>query len=116
MKTPSNRLLVYLGTVIWGDLGPNTMYRSARHKLVVFAKAPPKTPPSPMQLDLRNAWRAAITAWNALTPAQRATWALAARRACLHCSGFNLWIHWKVVQHEPTIRTIERLSRLSLLP
>lgn len=41
------QLLNYLGFVTWGDLGPLTLYRNKRGRMVFYPKAPPTSPPPP---------------------------------------------------------------------
>jgi len=113
---PNPSLFNTLGTVIWGDLGPLTMYRSKRKKLVVFKKTWPDQPASERQLTWRATWKAAATAWRALTQPQRHQWALAARRASLCATGYNLWLHWKLTGDDAAIRTLEQQTKTQLLP
>jgi len=113
---PSRALLSILGTVAWGDLGPLTMYRSKRKKLVAFAKTWPTGDPSPEQTKLRDAFRAAAIAWQALTDAARAQWELATKRASLCMHGYDLWVHWRLIGDDHAIEALERITGTTLLP
>ena len=109
-------LFNFLGFAIWGDLHPLTMYRSHRGNMIWFAKTWPKKPPSPLQTAQRQAFQAAVDAWNQLTPAARQQWATAAARASLCATGFNLWIHWQLTGDDQAIQTLERQTATTLLP
>lgn len=110
------RLFSLLGFLIWGDLGPVTMYRSKRGKIVWFAKTRPGKPPSDKQLEHRAAFTAAAQAWRALTDTQRTQWELASRRASLCMHGYDLWIHYQLTADTSAIETLERQTDTTLLP
>ena len=110
------QLLSLLGFLIWGDLGPLSMYRSKRGKIVVYAKTWPHKPPSPKQLEQRALWSAAAIAWNTLTDPQRQQWHLAASRASLCLHGYDLWMHWSLTADNSAIQTLERQTGTTLLP
>jgi len=61
-------------------------------------------------------FRYAAMAWRGLTPELRARWQLAATRAHLKITGYNLWTYYQVTQDLAPIHTIERLSGLQLIP
>jgi hypothetical protein len=108
--------LSLLGFVQWGDFANLTTYRSKRGKLVWFEKTWPDKPPSPKQEIQREIWRAAASQWRELTDDQRHQWALAARRASLCMTGYNLWIYWYISFDDATIRTLEHQTHTTLLP
>jgi len=109
-------LLSVLGLVTWGDIGPLTVYRNKRGALVFYAKAPPLCPASPLQTIYRNKWRAAATAWNALTEDVRGRWELATKRANLRLTGYNLWVYYHTTGDVDAIETVEGITGLALLP
>jgi hypothetical protein len=113
---PKTALYSVLGWVIWGDLGPVTMYRDKQGKIVAFPKTWPKKPASPAQATQRALFIAAATGWRALTAQQRAAWELATRRASLAMHGYDLWVHWSLTEDEQAIRTLERQTGTTLLP
>ena len=113
---PTRQCLRILGCIIWGDLGPLTLYRDKQHKLVVFQKTWPEGPPSADQIIQRNKFRTAALAWNALTQAKRDQWSLAARRASLAMSGYNLFTWWHIHQDDHPIQAIQRQTFTQLLP
>lgn len=113
---PETNLLSFLGWIVWGDLGELTIYRNRKGKMVAFKKTWPKEPASPDQKTQRDKFRAAATAWNALTPAQQNQWNLATRRAPLTMGGYALFVHWTLIQDAEAIQTLERQTNTTLLP
>lgn len=113
---PPEKLLSFLGTVAWGDLGPLTLYRNKQGKLVAFKKTWPKGPASPEQKIYRDKFRAAAIAWKALTQFKREQWELATRRASLYLAGYALFVHWQTVGDEAAIRTLQRQTDTDLIP
>lgn len=108
--------LSVLGIVTWGDLGPLTIYRNKRGRMVAYPKAPPTCPASPIQTLYRDKWRDAAIAWNNLAEDVRARWELATHRASLRITGYNLWVFYHTTGDEPVIRTLEQITGLALLP
>lgn len=109
-------LLYFLGLNSQGDLGPWTLYTDKRKGLVFFIKAPPLEPPSQLQTSIRNAIRLAAYTWRSLTPEAREHWELATKRAHLKIHGYNLFCFWILRKEDAAIHTIERLTRLKLIP
>ena len=115
MKVGPPNLFDALGFSAQGDLGPYTCYQSKRRQLVVYAKAPPKEPPSTKQLWERAKWKAAASLWRTSTPAIRAAWTLAARRAHLTITGHNLFIFFYTTNRAAIIRTIQSQTGINLI-
>jgi len=109
-----NRLFTCLGFVIWGDLGPTTIYRNKRGLVVFFDKTWPHKPPSPKQI-LQRARIIAAQAWQTLVAAERAEWEKATRRASLCCHGYDLFVHWYMTADSTAIRTLEHQTGTTLL-
>jgi len=109
-------ILRYLGFNTQGDLGPWTMYTSKRKGLVFFVKAPPLEPPSPLQTHQRNRFRLAGYVWRSLPQHVQRQWQTAAIDAALRITGYNLFVHWICRQDDTYIQTIERQSRIHLVP
>jgi len=109
-------LFTCLGFVIWGDLGPTTIYRNKQGKVVFFDKTWPHKPPSPAQVDQRARITAAAAAWQTLTPAARSNWERATRKASLCCHGYDLFVHWTLTKDDAAIETLERQTGFPLLP
>jgi len=114
-QLPQNVLTV-LGFVAWGDIGPLTFYKNKRGALVAFQKTWPTGPASPDQLVMRDKFRAAAIAWQALTNNQREQWELATTRTSLCMHGYDLFVHHQLVHDDRAIEAIERQSNTALLP
>ena len=113
MQVP-RRTRPLLGFNLTGDLGPFTIYTSRRAGTVWFLKSPPKKPPTIHQIRQRNAFHLAARAWQTLPQEKRDDFNLAAARAHLHCSGYNLWIWWQLKRLTGPLSTIERHARTKL--
>lgn len=113
---PPRDLLSYLGTVIWGDLGPLTMYRNKKGKMVAFAKTWPDKPASALQQAQRDLFTAAAAAWQALPAPSRAQWELATHRASLCMAGYALFVHHQLKGDDQALRAVERQTQTTLLP
>jgi hypothetical protein len=107
-------LLSLMGFVIYGDLGPLTMYKSKRGKIVFFTKTWPDRPPSYYQLLDRARFSVAAFNWNNLPAADKAQWNLAARRASLCCTGYNLYVYCWTAPDTSTLVTLARQTRTTL--
>jgi hypothetical protein len=116
MAHQQHTLYTVLGSVIWGDLGPVTIYRDKQGKVVAYAKTYPAKPPSPAQIAQRQAISDAAAAWQSLTPENRAQWELASRRGSLCLNGYALFVHWTLTQDTQAIRTLERQTHTTLIP
>lgn len=92
-----------------------TAWTTRRNRTVWIDKAPPLNPPSPLQIQFRNQFRLAAAAWRALTPAKRAAWLRAAKKAYLYITGYNLFIWYQRTKDDASIQTIERQTGESLL-
>jgi len=105
----------FLGFNAQGNLGPFTIYVNKHRRPVWYLTRPQLEPPSPARIHQKNALRACALAWQWLLPETKANWLLAARRAGLRISGYNLFT-WFFFSHDrPTIETIERLTGIDLL-
>ena len=113
---PKERLMSYCGLIAWGDVGDLTIYRSRQKRMIVFTKTWPKKPPSDDQVTQRAKMTAAAVAWQALTPAGRAQWELASKRASLCMNGYQLFQHWQLTGDTKAMETLERQTRTDLVP
>ena len=107
-------------TKVWGwnptgDFGPFTFYTSHKRKAVVaFLKAPPDKPPSWKQQLCRTAFQNLGSLWKALGADRREAWSLAADRANLRISGFNLWTYSQITGDWTAAQTVQRQSHVDL--
>lgn len=115
-KQPAHSLYSIFGFVIWGDLGPITIYRNHKGKIVWFAKTWPHKPPSPKQTIQRQKMSAAAAAWQLLAPVARRQWEKASSRASLCLTGYNLFCHWTLTNDNAAIATLEHQTGTTLLP
>lgn len=105
-----------LGFVTWGDIGPLTIYRTKRGRMVFFAKAPPLCPASLAQQANQDLWRLAAVNWKRMDADRRARWELASKRASLSITGYNLFVYWSTTNDTTAVQTVERITGLDLLP
>jgi len=105
-----------MGMNTQGDFGPWTFYTGARQQLVYFVKSPPLEPPSEMQITRRNAFRLNAYVWRSLKPSARRDWETASKLTGLKITGFNLFTFWNLTKDNAAIHTVERLSRVDLIP
>ena len=112
----TDRRLTFLGIRPTGDLANLTAYTASNGRVVWFPKSPPLKPPSARQIHQRLLFGNAGRGWNLLKQETRDDWKEAAYRAHLHLSGYLLYLVWTLTQDRPAIRTVERLSGITLLP
>jgi len=115
MAFTKTRMLNYLGIVAWGDLAELTLYRDRNRHLVIYPKQYPKGTPSARTVKNRAAFSAAIAGWRALTENQQAQWRLAARRASVKMTGFNLYMSYKLNMDQAALDTIARQTHTTLV-
>jgi len=102
------RLLSWLGLLSWGDIAEFTLYRDRFRQLVIYPKQYPKSTVPAFQRRQRDLFKIAVEKWNSLTNDQRAQWSLAARRASLRMTGYNLFIAVALLPDPPALDTIAR--------
>jgi len=107
-------LLSLLGWNIQGDIAGLTCYRSARHKFIWFAAAPPKKPFTPLQLTLRQNFIDAASAWGELAQETKDRWKAAVTKAKLVISPINLWIHCQLTQDQDILDAITFKTGITL--
>ena len=115
MLQPDDKRWKMLGFNIQGDLGPITFYTSARNELVAFAKAPPLSPASPLQRQMRDFFRLVGTAWRALTPATRKAWAELALKGRTRCTGYNLFLWFQRKLDRGPIETLQQQTGITVI-
>lgn len=113
MKVGPN-IFPLLGLLMQGDLGPWTCYTKPRRRIVIFLRAPPKTPETFDQRHQRNLWKEHARIWRTLTHAEREQWRLAAKLANLRITGFNLYLHARSNTNSNTHATIASKFALTL--
>jgi hypothetical protein len=114
MFNPKDRILKVLALDLNGDVGGLTTYTNRRHKIIAFPQAPPTVPPTPNQIIQRARLRTIALAWLALGAPQRAMWRVAATRANLSISGWNLYAACKMRKDWSYAQTIENQTHIVL--
>jgi len=76
-----------------GDLGPLTIYTDRHGRKVAYPKSPPKSPPTDLQLGVRNRFRTSQAAYMDLSTVDKLAWETLVRRSNLCMTGQNLYIH-----------------------
>lgn len=109
-------LVRWMGFNSQGDFGPWTFYTDKQRGLVYYVKSPPLEPPSLLQTSVRNAIRLAAYTWRSLSPEHQDDWERASQRAHLQITGYNLFTFWTLKKDDAAIHTVERLTRIKLIP
>lgn len=109
-------LVRFMGFNSQGDFGPWTFYTDQRRGLVFYVKAPPLEPPSLLQTSVRNSIRLAAYTWRRLSTSHQKNWETASKRCHLKIHGYNLFVFWILRREDAAIHTVERISRIHLIP
>lgn len=99
-----------------GDLAGFTMYTDRFMRHIAYPLAPPKEPPTALQLRQRARFTQAITAWHATTQANRDAYEQITLALSLAMTGHNLWIHVALTGDFPVLDTLQRQSGISVIP
>jgi len=111
---PTNSLLSWLGLVSWGDIAELTLYRDRYRQLVVYQKQYPKSIVPFFQGRQRDLFKIAVSNWKKLPNGKKQQWTLAARRASLRMTGYNLYIAATLIPDPPAIATLQRQTKTTL--
>jgi hypothetical protein len=114
MLCSKTALCLPLGLYPSGDLGLFTYYCTKKRKCVRFLRTSPKDPPSPAQRRQRFLWTAIAHQWSALGGPGQAAWRLAASRARIRITAFNLYIYYYSRNDLPCLSTIANQSGVPL--
>lgn len=98
-----------------GDFGALTIYTAKNKKPIMFLKAPPTKPPTPRQVFQRDTFRYIAKLWKNLTHTMRETWELAAKRARLSITGYDLFVYYQTTKDIGAIRTVEHQAGVTLI-
>jgi hypothetical protein len=110
----STALHQLLGLVIWGDIGPLTMYRSRQGRLVIFKKTWPDKPATPPQLACRDSMSLCGRAWRNMPAHQRFLWHCVSSKCQMLGHGYNLWVHWRFKQKLAFLKTAQHQAGIEL--
>lgn len=100
-------LLYWTGILSNGDIGPYTLYTSARKRFVIFLKTWPKDPATYNQTLNRNRWRHAATRWRSLTDDTRSRWQQLSKKGTCTVTGYNLFIYYILGHDRKVIQTLQ---------
>ncbi len=81
-----------LGLIVSGDVGGITIYTDRHGRKVAYPKAPPKEPPTQMQIDSRAKFKSAQAEYMALTSSEKQAYELLTKAANLCMTGQNIFI------------------------
>lgn len=110
-----DNLIGLLGFYPSGDVGPYTCYTTKKGKVVFFVQTTPTGVPSLLQRQNRSRFHAAAWLWANEPSATRQLWRLAATRAGLSITGYNLFTYFVHTKDVDAIKTVERISGIELL-
>jgi len=113
---PPKNLLRFLGLSVSGDLGELTLATIRGNRLQAYAKAPPKDPPTAIQVMFRQWFKSTSEAWNLMTREQRTWWQNVALYSGGNITGPSLWIWWSRKQDTATLQTLARQANESFPP
>lgn len=105
-----------LGLIVSGDVDGLTIYTDRHGRKIAFPKAPPKEPPTPLQVALRARFRAAQQAYMAETITEKALWEDLTKAVSLALTGQNLYIHVAMKHTFPFLDTLMAQSGISVSP
>ena len=108
--------LQVMGMIVSGDIGPLTIYTDRHGRKIAFPKAPPKEPPTDLQVSHRARFRSAQQEYMALSHVKRNDWERLSRRASLCMTGQNLYIHIAMKGGLVNLDTLMRQTGLTVDP
>ncbi|NIS83042.1 MAG: hypothetical protein GTO14_23215 [Anaerolineales bacterium] len=106
--------LSILGVTVKGDLAGHTVYTDRYNRKVFYVKAPPTTPPTPMQVCQRQRFTQAVECWNTLALEQKAEWERLSLTASLPMTGHNVFMHVALTGDFTTLATLERQTGITV--
>jgi hypothetical protein len=114
MKASIAILKPYMGTDVWGDFGPWTIYRGKDGRAVWFLRAPPKKPPT-AAVQYQRLRMKAVASWWAESPEDfKQEWRDLAVRCGARLTGFNLYVWYHLTSDLQTLTTLARQANIEL--
>lgn len=105
-----------LGLIVSGDIDGLTIYTDRHNRKVAYPKAPPKEPPTQMQIDVRNRFKAAQAEYMGLTLLQKEAYELLTKAAALCLTGQNLFISVAMTDTYGTLDTLQLQTGITVVP
>ena len=105
-----------LGLIVSGDVDGLTIYTDRHARKVAYPKAPPKEPPTPLQVWARGRFKVAQAEYMAAAPAEKVLWESLTKRASLCLTGQNLFIHVAMKHSFAVLDTLMQQTGVSVIP
>lgn len=105
-----------IGLIVSGDVDGITIYTDRHNRKVAYPKAPPKEPPTQMQVDVRARFGSAQAEYMGLSPLQKAAYEELTKKANLCMTGQNLFIHVAMKRTFGTLTTLEEQTGVAVEP
>lgn len=110
-RTPPPALL---GLQVSGDIGGVTIYTDRHRRKIVYDKAPPTSPASPLQAVQRSRFAEAVRLYRNLSTSHRANLETVTQRAAFCLTGQNLWISACLQDGNANLQSLGRRFNLDL--
>lgn len=105
-----------LGLIVSGDIDGLTIYTDRFGRKVAYPKAPPKEPPTQMQVDVRARFKSAQAEYMALTATEKADYELLTKAASLCLTGQNLFISVAMKRNFGILDTLMSQTGINVTP
>ncbi len=106
----------FLGLIVSGDVDGLTIYTDRYGRKVAYPKAPPKEPPTEIQVASRARFKAAQVQYMNLASAQQTAYEDLARAASLSMTGQNLLIHVAMKHSQALLDTLQLQWGITVVP
>lgn len=105
-----------IGLIVSGDVDGITIYTDRYSRKVAYPKAPPKEPPTKMQIDVRARFKAAQAEYMDLSAAEKTNYELLTKAAALCLTGQNLFISVAMKRNYEILTTLQEQTGYSVTP
>lgn len=105
-----------LGLIVSGDVDGITIYTDRYGRKVAYPKAPPKEPPTAVQIYYRSRFKTAQSNYMALTSEQKRAYEDLTKAASLCMTGQNLFIHVATKGTFTNLDTLMEQTGISVIP
>lgn len=105
-----------LGLIVSGDVDGLTIYTDRHGRKVAYPKAPPKEPPTQMQVDVRARFTAAQAEYMGLSVPEKHAYELLTKAVALCMTGQNLFISVAMKRTFGILETLQLQTGISVTP
>ncbi len=105
-----------LGLIVSGDIDGLTIYTNRHNRKVAYPKAPPKEPPTQMQVDIRARFGSAQTEYMGLSATEKADYELLTKATSLCMTGQNLFISVAMKRTYGILDTLMQQTGITVTP